>query len=154
MAKRQQLKPGDAAPDFTLSTQTGDSWSLHEQLQEGPVVLFFYPKDDTPICTAEACAFRDRHEVFVGKGARVVGVSSDSVSSHQSFANRHDLPFTLLSDLGGEVRALFGVKKTLGFVDGRVTFIIDKSAVVRHVHAAAFGAKGHVDSALEVLSGL
>ncbi len=154
MAKRRQLEAGDTAPNFTLSTQTGDSWELYPSLEDGPVVLFFYPKDDTPVCAAEVCAFRDRHEVFTGRGARVVGVSSDSVSSHQSFANRHDLPYTLLSDLGGEVRALFGVKKSLGFMDGRVTFIVDKGAVVRHVHQAQFGVKGHVESALEVLDGL
>lgn len=151
MAKRSRLSPGEPAPDFTLTTQTGASWSLHEELKSGPVVLFFYPKDDTPVCVAEACAFRDQHEVFVGKGAQVVGVSSDSVASHRSFANRHDLPYTLLSDVGGSVRKAFGIKKTLGFIDGRVTFVIDREATVQHVHSAQFGVDQHVAGALEVV---
>ena len=151
MAKRKQLKPGEAAPNFTLTDQTGQPWELFTALKNGPVVLFFYPKDDTPVCIAEACSFRDRHEVFLSRGAQIVGVSSDSVESHRSFANRHDLPYTLLSDLGGNVRALFGVKKTLGFFDGRVTFVIDPAGIVRHAYSAQFAAEGHVKEALQTL---
>lgn len=117
-------------------------------------MLFFYPKDDTPVCIAEACAFRDRHQVFIGKGAQIVGVSRDSTERHQSFAGRYDLPYTLLSDEAGEVRAAFGVKKTLGFFDGRVTFVIDREGVIRHAFSSALDASRHVDEALETLTRL
>ncbi len=154
MGDRRQLQENDPAPRFVLRDQTGEAFDLYEALKTGPVVLFFYPKDDTPVCIAEACSFRDQHEVFVGKGAQVIGVSSDSVESHRSFANRHDLPYRLLSDVNGEVRALFGVKKSLGFFDGRVTFLIDRGGTIRHVHAAQFSARSHVSQALAALAGL
>jgi peroxiredoxin Q/BCP len=153
MGKRQ-LDVGDPAPDFTLRSHTGGDWTLKAALERGPVVLFFYPKDDTPVCIAEACSFRDQHELFTGRGAEVVGVSRDSVESHKSFAGRHDLPFVLLSDTDGAVRELFGVKKTLGFFDGRVTFVIDRGGVIRHAYASALDASAHVEKALKTLSQL
>jgi thioredoxin-dependent peroxiredoxin len=149
-----QLRPGDEAPNFKLTTQTGEEWELSQALERGPVVLFFYPKDDTPVCTVEACTFRDQHEVFTGHGAQVVGVSRDPVDSHRSFAGRYDLPFTLLSDVDGRIRKLFGVKKTLGFMDGRVTFVIDQKRKVCHTFASALNAKKHVDEALKTLRSL
>ncbi len=117
-------------------------------------MLFFYPQDDTPICTAEACSFRDRHVDFVGLGAQVVGISSDSVSSHERFRSKHDLPYVLLSDPGGSVRRLFGVKKTLGLLEGRVTFVIDRNGIVRHAFSSALSAKKHVVEALATLERL
>ena len=102
----------------------------------------------------EACAFRDQHQVFAERGAQVVGVSSSDVASHQRFAGRYDLPYTLLADPGGEVRAKLGVKKTLGFFDGRVTFVIGPDGVVAHVHSSALDAKGHVSEALAALERL
>jgi len=146
-----QLEPGQRAPDFTLFTQTSAPWTLSEQTAKGPVVLFFYPKNDTPVCIVEACTFRDQHEVFLQHGAQVVGVSSDSVASHERFAGKHELPYTLLSDEGGRVRELFGVKKTLGFFDGRVSFVLDQGRLVRHVFSSALNAKGHVSEALETI---
>lgn len=150
----RQLGPGDRAPDFTLPSHLGTPFALSDALSRGPVVLFFYPKDDTPVCIAEACAFRDRHQVFIGRGAQIVGVSRDSTERHQSFAGRYDLPYTLLSDEAGEVRAAFGVKKTLGFFDGRVTFVIDREGVIRHAFSSALDASRHVDEALETLTRL
>lgn len=147
----RQLQPGDTAPDFTLTSHTGDPWTLSTALERGPVVLFFYPKNDTPVCVAEACNFRDRHEVFVGSGAQVVGVSRDTVESHKSFAGRYDLPYTLLSDPDAALRAQYGVKKTLGFFDGRVTFVIDPGGVVRCSFSAALDAKAHVQHALDTI---
>src|SRR5690242_21695896 len=94
----QRVQAGDKAPDFTLPSQSGDPVRLHDRLGERVVVLYFYPKDNTPGCTAEACAFRDSHEVFTDAGAEVIGISSDSVARHTAFADRHQLPFTLLSD--------------------------------------------------------
>ena len=151
---RRQLREGDRAPDFTLRAHTGSDWSLKSALERGPVVLFFYPKDDTPVCIAEACNFRDQHALFTGRGAEVVGVSRDSMESHQSFAGRYDLPFTLLTDADGAVREAFGVKKTLGFFDGRVTFVIDGEGVIRHAFSSALNASAHVDGAIQTLARL
>jgi thioredoxin-dependent peroxiredoxin len=146
-----RLEPGEKAPNFSLTTDRGQPWELARELEKGPVVLFFYPKDDTPGCTAEACTFRDQHEVFAASGAQVVGVSSDSVASHERFKTRHNLPYTLLSDPGGNVRKLFGVKKTLGLWDGRVTFVIDQDGTLRHVFRSALDARRHVDEALRTI---
>jgi peroxiredoxin Q/BCP len=117
-------------------------------------VLFFYPRDDTPVCIVEACGFRDMHEAFLGQGAQVIGVSRDSVASHESFVRRYQLPFTLLSDPDGRVRELYGVHKTLGLFDGRVTFVIDRSATIRHAFRAALSAHAHVARSLEILRSL
>jgi len=118
------------------------------------VVLYFYPKDHTPGCTAEARAFRDRYETFAAAGAEIVGVSSDSIESHQRFAGKLRLPFPLLSDAGGAVRKLFGVEKTLGLIPGRATFVIDGDGVVRHVFASQLEATKHVDEALSALEAM
>jgi peroxiredoxin Q/BCP len=147
----RQLEPGDRAPDFTLQDQHDQRFTLSQALSQGPVVLFFYPKDDTPVCTKEACGFRDQHQVFADHGAQVVGVSRDSVERHKNFAARHELPFKLLSDPEGAVRALFGVKKTLGFFDGRVTFVIDRDGSIRHAFRHATNAAKHVEAALTTL---
>jgi peroxiredoxin Q/BCP len=149
-----QLAPGDRVPDFSLDDHLGRTWRLADALARGPLVLFFYPKDDTPVCIAEACAFRDQHEVFSRRGAQVVGVSSDGVASHRSFAGRYSLPYTLLADPGGSVRQLFGVKKVLGFFDGRVTFVIARDGSVAHVHSSALNADSHVSGALAALEQL
>ena len=127
------IQVGDKAPDFTLPSQSGEPVRLHDRLGERVVVLYFYPKDDTPGCTAEACAFRDSHEVFTDVGAEVIGVSSDSVDRHAAFADRHKLPFTLLSDQGGQVRKSYGVPAVLRLLPGRVTYVIDRAGTVRHV---------------------
>jgi peroxiredoxin Q/BCP len=145
------LKVGDRAPDFTLPSSGGKSVTLSQLYADKTVVLFFYPKDDTPGCTVEACSFRDRYETFVEAGAEVVGVSSDSIASHDRFVEKHGLPMTLLSDTGGKVRALFGVKSTLGLMPGRATFVIDRQGVVRHSFASQLRAGAHVGEALSVV---
>ncbi|HEX3346179.1 MAG TPA: peroxiredoxin [Polyangiaceae bacterium] len=146
------LHVGDPAPDFTLPSSSGGKPVTLSQLHaEKAVVLFFYPKDDTPGCTVEACTFRDSYEAFVDAGAEVVGVSSDSVDSHDRFAEKHKLPMTLLSDPGGKVRALFGVKSTLGLMPGRATFVIDRKGIVRHVFVSQLRAAAHVGEALSVV---
>ena len=114
----------------------------------------FYPKDNTSGCTAEACSFRDSYEVFTEAGAEVVGVSSDSVGSHQGFAARHRLPFILLSDSGGTVRKLYGVERTMGIVPGRVTYVIDRDGVVRHIFSSQLNATKHVREAIATLQSL
>jgi peroxiredoxin Q/BCP len=142
------VQAGDKAPDFTLPSQSGNPVRLYDRLGERVVVLYFYPKDYTRGCTAEACAFRDSHEVFTDAGAEVIGVSSDSVDKHAGFAGRHQLPFTLLSDKGGQVRKSFGVPSTFGLIPGRVTYVIDRAGVVRHVFGSMSNIDQHVSDAL------
>lgn len=148
------IKVGDIAPDFTLQSQTGSSVSLQTFRGKKNVVLYFYPKDDTPGCTAEACAFRDSYEVFKDIGAEVIGVSEDSPASHQQFANKYQLPFTLLSDTGNKVRQLYGVPATLWVLPGRVTYVIDKQGVVQYIFDSMLNFKGHVEEALKILQTL
>ncbi|OLT25371.1 peroxiredoxin [Nocardiopsis sp. CNR-923] len=148
------IQVGDTAPDFTLPSQTGDPVRLYDRLGERTVVLYFYPKDDTPGCTAEACAFRDSHEVFADAGAEVIGVSSDSADRHAAFAERHRLPFTLVSDRGSKVRKSYGVPSVLGLLPGRVTYVIDRQGTVRHVFNSMTVIDKHVEEALEVVRSL
>jgi peroxiredoxin Q/BCP len=148
------LAVGSNAPDATLPNQNGTPTKLSDVWRQGPTVVYFYPKDDTPGCTKEACSFRDSYEVFTAAGAKVVGISSDDVAAHKKFAEKYRLPFTLLSDSGGQVRAQFGVPKTLGLLDGRVTFVIDQSGVVRHVYSSQLFATKHVAEALAVVKTL
>src|SRR5690606_35559449 len=119
------LAPGQTVPDVSLVDADGNTVRLRDLLGEKVLVLYFYPKDDTPGCTAQACGFRDAYEDFVDAGAQVVGVSHDGPASHQAFAQKHRLPFRLLSDPDGSARRAFGVKKTLGLLPGRATFVID-----------------------------
>jgi len=145
-----KVNVGDKAPDFTLPSQLGDNVTLSEYFGKKNVVLYFYPKDESPGCTREACAFRDSYELFTDLGAEVIGVSADSVESHKAFAEHHNLPFTLLSDVDNSVRKLYGATSSLG-IPGRVTFIIDKKGVVRHVFSSQLQAEKHVIEAREVL---
>lgn len=145
------IQVGDKAPDFTLPSQAGDQVRLADRLGERVVVLYFFPKDGTPGCTAEACAFRDSHEVFTDAGAEVIGVSSDSVDSHVTFAGKHELPFTLLSDQGGQVRKAYGVPSVLGMLPGRVTYVIDRQGTVRLVFNSMMRISHHIDDALAMV---
>jgi peroxiredoxin Q/BCP len=142
---------GDRAPEFVARDQSGQEVRLGTLLAHGPVVLYFYPKDDTPGCTAEACAFRDDYDRFVEAGAAVVGVSSDSVARHQAFAARHQLPFRLLSDEGGQLRRLYRVPNTLGLLPGRVTYVIGSDGIVQLVFSSQLRAQAHVAEALQVV---
>lgn len=152
MGDTNRVEVGDVAPDFTLPSQAGEQVRLGDVLGRGPVVLYFYPKDETPGCTAEACSFRDSYEVFKEAGAEVIGVSSDSVASHERFATKHRLPFTILADDGGKVRKRYGVRPTLGIMPGRVTYVIDRDGTVRHVFSSQLGAQKHVGEALDALN--
>ena len=118
------------------------------------MVLYFYPKDDTPVCTKEACSFRDAYEDFVEAGAVVVGVSGDTAGAHRAFARRYALPFTLIADVGGALRKAFRVPRMMGFMDGRTTYVIDKNGIVRHVFTAHFVADEHITEALAVVRDL
>ncbi len=148
------VRVGDVAPDFTLPDQAGKPVRLSDVVGPRSVVLYFYPKDETPGCTIEARAFRDQYDVFTNAGAEVIGISSDSVRAHHRFATRHALPFLLLSDRDGAVRQRYGVEKTLGLLPGRVTFVIDKTGVVRHVFSSQLQVKRHSREAAAVAQAL
>lgn len=145
---------GDPAPTFTLADQNGQSVRLADFIGKQHVVLFFYPKDETPGCIKEVCAFRDQYAVFRELGAAVLGISSDDVASHGRFAEHHALPFPLLSDADGKVRAAYGVSKTLGLLPGRETFVIDQNGIVRYRFSSQFRAEKHIDAALKILKSL
>jgi peroxiredoxin Q/BCP len=148
------LAAGARAPDFALDDQRGRRVALADFRGRKNVVVYFYPKDDTPGCTRESCAFRDHYEDFVEAGAEVIGISGDSQRSHEAFAAKHRLPFTLLSDPGGEVRRAFGVPSTLGLLPGRVSYVIDKQGVIRHAFNSQLNPTKHVEEALRVLAEL
>ncbi len=145
------VKVGDKAPDFMLPSQMGDNVKLSEFLGKKNVVLYFYPKDETPGCTREACTFRDSYEELTNLGAEVLGVSGQSVTSHKSFATHYGLPFLLLSDVDNKVRKLYDVPSTMGLIPGRVTYIIDKQGIVRHIFSSQTQAERHVEEAKKTL---
>lgn len=147
------LEPGDRIPDVTLPGKDGPV-RLPDFVGKKTLVVYFYPKDETTGCTAEACSFRDSYQDFTTAGAEVIGISGDSVKSHDSFASHHRLPFVLLSDPDGKARAAFGVKRTLGLIPGRVTFVIDKEGIVRHVFDSQVRVGKHVTEALDVIKKL
>ncbi|WP_448561037.1 peroxiredoxin [Trichothermofontia sp.] len=146
---------GDKAPDITLPDASGKPVSLKDFQGKKTVVLYFYPKDDTPGCTKEACSFRDSYTVFQEAGAEVLGVSSDDVVSHRKFAERYQLPFTLLSDTNNQARKAFGVPASLlGLLPGRVTYVIDKDGIVRHIFNSQLNFQGHIDESLKIVKSL
>jgi peroxiredoxin Q/BCP len=147
----KRIDVGDSAPDLSMSTHAGEPISLADYRGQHPVVVFFYPKDGTAVCTKEACSFRDAYEDFTEAGAVVIGISSDSADRHQSFAAEHRLPFLLVSDEDGSARRAFGVPKTMGVFPGRVTYVIDREGIVRHIFNSQFAADRHVEEALEVV---
>lgn len=145
MNENENLKP------FTATDQNGNSFDASKFIGKKPLVVYFYPKDFTPGCTKEACSFRDRYEDFQELGAEVIGISGDSESSHQRFAKKYNLPFTLLSDENGKLRKQFGVKKSLlGLIPGRETFIFDaKGKLVLRFNS--LNAEPHIRKALKTL---
>jgi peroxiredoxin Q/BCP len=150
-----ELRIGDRVPSFTLPDQNGQPFRSEDALAKGPLVLFFYPKDDSPICTAEACSFRDASADFLAAGAVVAGVSSDDSASHRRFAEKHKLPFPLLTDEGGALRRQLGVPRAmLGMLESRVTYVIDREGILRHRFEAMLRAGKHVDEALATVRSL
>ena len=144
------LKIGDKIPSFTSIDSKGNSFDIKEYIGK-PLVIYFYPKDDTPGCTIQACTFRDKYEDFKALGAEVIGISSDSLKSHQKFASRYKLPFILLSDFDKKIRIQFGVPNDfLGLIPGRATYVIDKKGVVQLIFDST-SAKIHIEKALEIL---
>ena len=145
------VKIGARIPAFSLKNQHGETVAI-EQFFGKPFILYFYPKDDTPGCTAEACGFRDIYPVLQDLDAEVIGVSADSPEAHLAFVKKYDLPFVLLSDKNNEVRKMFGVPARLfGLLPGRVTYIVDASGIVQHIFDSQLQAKKHVKESLEHL---
>lgn len=147
-----KLNIGDVVPNFELKDENGTSFIFNAKGLKGWTVLYFYPMDDTPGCTKEACAFRDAFEDFTAAGAQVIGVSNDGQSKHEAFKAKHNLPFTLLTDENKKVQKLFGVKGSLlGFLPGRETFVIDSQGVLRHKFRSQIKAEQHVQEALSII---
>lgn len=147
----RNLQIGDFAPDFMLKDQHGSITRLSDFRNRANVVLYFYPKDDTTVCTAEACSFRDSYNDFKESGAEVIGVSSDDGASHFKFAAKFHLPFLLLSDPGSKVRKLYNVPNSYFFIPGRMTFVIDKTGMIRHVFYDQRNGIQHVMEAKKIL---
>jgi len=146
------LEIGEKIPSFTLLNQDSISLSINDSIGIKNIVIYFYPKDDTPGCTKEACSFRDEFEEFGNLDALVIGISSDSPTSHKNFIKKYNLPFALLSDPENKVRNMFGVKSDLlGLIPGRVTFVVDKSGVVQYIFDSQLNSIKHVEKAKEVL---
>jgi thioredoxin-dependent peroxiredoxin len=153
-SRTASVEIGDPAPDFELPSQSGAQVRLSDFRGERVVVLYFYPKDNTRGCTAEACSFRDNYEVFTDAGAEVIGVSADSVTSHETFSRQYRLPFLLVTDSDGELRRRYGVQNRMGVLPRRVTFVIDRDGIVRHVFSSMTDIDGHVSDALRVVQDL
>lgn len=145
-----KLKVGDRAPEFNLPSSEGRSIGLKDFLNKKHVVLYFYPKDNTPGCTKEGCSFRDYYEEIKGLGAEVLGVSFDSVDSHKKFASKHGFPFPLLSDKEKDVAKAYGAIGFGGLAPKRITYIIDKEGIIRHIYESR-DAKSHVTEAIKIL---
>jgi peroxiredoxin Q/BCP len=148
------IQVGDYAPNLTAEAHNGQQLNLADYRGQQVVVLFFYPSDGTPICTAEVCAFRDSYADFAEAGAVVIGISGDSLDRHRTFATDHRLPFLLVSDSDGAIRKAFGAPKTLGVFPGRVTYVIDKRGIVRLLFSSQLAASRHVTEALRVVKQL
>ena len=146
-----KLNIGDQAPDFELLNQDGLPVRLSTYYAKKNVVLYFYPKNETPVCTKEACSFRDKYEEFADADTEVIGVSSDSVDSHKLFQLNRRLPFQLLSDHQAYIRKLYGVSGSLlGLLPGRETFIIDKTGKICHRLASPLP-NPHIKEALKTI---
>jgi len=147
-----EIKIGSTIPSFTLPDQNGNLFDINSVLGKKNLVIYFYPKDDSPGCTAQACSFQDQFEVFSQADAVIIGISGQSVKSHKEFAEKHRLSFTLLSDEGNNIRKQFGVPTNLlGLLPGRVTYIADKTGKVIYVFNSQTNATKHVDEALRIL---
>lgn len=145
---------GTKAPDVKFHLHNGSTVKLSDFKKHQSVVLFFYPKDNTPVCTSEACSFRDAYPDFESLNAVVIGISSDTQESHKGFAEKYTLPYLLASDPDGDLRKAFGVPRTLGILPGRTTYVIDQNGTIRLAFSSQFSAAKHVEKAKETLNKL
>ncbi|NOU60062.1 peroxiredoxin [Marinifilum sp. JC070] len=153
--KSKELQIGDQIPAFQLQNQDGELINIKDYVGKQNLVIYFYPKDDTPGCTKQACSFRDQCEDFNDLNAEVFGVSGQSVESHKEFAEKHRLNFNLLCDVNNTVRKQFGVPTNFfGLLPGRVTYIVDKSGKIVHIFNSQFRAEEHIEQAKNILKQL
>ncbi|KAN0021502.1 hypothetical protein ACTFIU_010102 [Dictyostelium citrinum] len=152
MTKSIKLNIGDIAPEFSCQDKDGKIVTLKDFINKKPIVLYFYGKDGTPVCTKEACEFRDRYEKFVDAGVDVIGISCDDSDSHSKFSQKYKLPFTLLSDKDGKIAKSYGVKGLL--LPGRTTFIIDTDGKILMTYSALLSATSHIEESLKVIESL
>jgi peroxiredoxin Q/BCP len=149
------LKVGDKIPNFKAKDTNGADFESQDIIGKKPIVIYFYPKDNTPGCIAESCSFRDQYEDFKDLGAEVIGISSDSVASHQKFTKQYKLPFILLSDQDQKIRKLFGVPSGwFGLMPGRVTYVADKKGIIIMIFDSSTMATRHIPKALEAIKSL
>ena len=152
---KMKIEIGSQLPIFSLPNQDGNIVNIDSLIGKKNLVIYFYPKDDSPGCTKEACYFQDQFEVFKEADAEVIGISGQSVESHKNFANKYNLTYTLLSDQGNKIRKQFGVPTNfLGLIPGRVTYVIDKKGEVIYMFDSQLQATKHVDEAIQILKTL
>jgi peroxiredoxin Q/BCP len=154
MSSDTKIAVGVKAPLFSLPDQDGKLVNLSDFLGKTNLVVYFYPKDETYGCTKEACSFRDSYEDFKEAGAEVIGISADDEASHRAFSAHHKLPFILLSDKDKKVAASYNVKKSLGILPGRVTYVIDKAGTIRMIYSSQFNFDKHIQEAIAILKEL
>lgn len=147
------LKVGDTIPSFSLKNQDGEEVSISPNDRKVRII-YFYPKDDTKVCTEQACGFRDWKDVITEKGIDIIGISSDSVSAHQKFKARHHLNFTLLSDPKGKVRKQFGATYLFGIIPARITYIINKNGKIEYLYEGMFEGLEHAENCINIIEKL
>ena len=147
-----KLKKGDKIPSFTLTDQNGNLFNIETIIGKKNLVIYFYPKNETKVCTAQACSFRDAYQDFKDLGCEVIGISSDDVKSHISFAENHSLPFVLLSDGNKKVRKLFGVSNDFLIIPGRTTYVVNKEGIIIHIFSDQLSAGKHIKESLLALA--
>jgi peroxiredoxin Q/BCP len=150
-----KVEIGSRIPAFTLPDQNGRMVNISSMIGKNNLVIYFYPKDDSPGCTKEACTFRDQYEIFKNIDAEIIGISADNVESHKLFAKKHNLNYILLSDEGNKVRNLFGVPSNLfGLIAGRVTYIVNKQGIVIHTFNSQMQAEKHIEESIQALKNI
>ena len=140
---------GDKMPEFTLKDQDGNDFNIRDHAGK-KLIVYFYPKNESGVCTKEACAFRDSYDEFEGKNTKVIGINAGSVESHKNFTKNHNLNFSLLSDPGNKVLKLFGIKNVL-FLTGRETFVIDETGKITYKYRGFLNGNAHAEKTLEYL---
>ncbi|BEG97894.1 peroxiredoxin [Bacteroides sedimenti] len=151
----EKISIGSTVPLFSLKDQFGNTFQLSSVIGKKNLIIYFYPKDDSPGCTREACSFRDQYEVFNNNDTMIIGISAQSVKSHLQFAQKHRLNYTLLSDEGNKVRKQFGVPSNLmGLLPGRVTYVVNKEGKVVFMFNSQINAGQHVEEALRIIKDL
>ncbi len=146
------LKPGNKAPDFSLPSTSGESLSLYKDQANKPCILYFYPKDFTAGCTAEACDFRDNFDYFNGLDVDIFGISRDNLESHHKFREAHHLPFHLLSDTDGAVAKAYKALIPIIGITNRVTYLLDGQQKIAAVYESLFGARNHLKEMIAQVS--